>query len=62
MTWDLMRNSMESKILLSGIFLKEIYKYCIKNMGKFVQYILLKQGKINGFLMLGFYDHIIQKK
>ena len=26
-------------------FLKAIYKYCIKNMGKFVQYILPKQGE-----------------
>lgn len=47
--------------MLSGIFLKEIYKYCTK-MGGFVQYILLKQEKINGFLTLDFYDHIIQKK
>ena len=31
-------------------------------MGKFVQYICQNKGKINGFLTLGFYDHIIQKK
>ncbi|MGN8947371.1 hypothetical protein ACTNCH_03265 [Candidatus Merdisoma sp. HCP28S3_D10] len=35
-------------------FLKEIYKYCKKNMGKFVQYILPKQGKINVFLTSAF--------
>ena len=43
-------------------FLKEIYKYCIKNMGEFVQNILSKQGKINAFFTPVFYDHIIQKK
>ena len=44
-------------------FLKEIYKYYTKNVGKkFVQYILPKQGKINAFLTPVFYNHIIQKK